>query len=72
MDEKERVRKMYGFEPGEAFDLFYDGLFKLLSSLSEKDCEEAKQLFDKSIEKDPTNKHTHIFRAVTMKSGREG
>jgi hypothetical protein len=64
MDEKEKIRKMYGFESGEAFDLFYAGVVKLLHARSEEDAQESVRLFDESIEKDSTNKHTRIFRAI--------
>lgn len=66
MDEKEKVRVMYGFESGEPFDLFYEGVIKLLHARSEEDARKSAQLFDKSIEKDSTNKHTHIFRAIAL------
>jgi hypothetical protein len=66
MDEKKKMMEMYGFEPGEAFELFYEGVVKLLHARSEEEAYESARLFDKSIEKDSTNKHTRILRAIAL------
>jgi hypothetical protein len=57
MNEKESARKMYGFEPGEAFDLFYEGLTVSLSGAAMS----AAKLFEKSIALDPTKPATYMY-----------
>jgi len=48
---------MYGFEPGEAFDLFYEGLTVSLSGAAMS----AAKLFEKSIATDPTKPATYMY-----------
>lgn len=62
VDEKERTRIMYGFEHGEAFDLFYEGLDKAFSGFAAT----AIPLFEKSISINPLNPHTYMY-LVMMK-----
>jgi len=57
---------MYEFEPGEAFELFYEGVVKLLHSRSPEDIPEITRLFDKSIEKCPENKYSRIYRNIAI------
>ena len=66
MDIKKTTMEMYGFKPGEAFELFYEGLEKIIHAQSVEDSIDAVRLFDKSIEKDPTNKHTRAFRSIAF------
>jgi hypothetical protein len=57
INEKESARKMYGFEPGEAFDLFYEGLTISLSGSPMS----AAKLFEKSIAVDSTKPATYMY-----------
>lgn len=62
VDEKEKTRIMYGFDHGEAFDLFYEGLNKAFSGFAAT----AIPLFEKSISINPLNPHTYMY-LVMMK-----
>jgi len=60
MDDKESTRTIYGFENGDAFDLFYDGLINLL----EAHPDEAVALLDKSIVMDKNNQAAYLYRVM--------
>lgn len=60
MDEKESTRQMYGFESGEAFELFYKGIIKGYNGYAVA----AAQLFDESLVIDSTNPNTHLYRVM--------
>jgi hypothetical protein len=62
MDEKEEFGRVYGFEPGEALDLFYDGF----TEAGWGDPKKAVNLFEASIEKDPKNPYTRMFHMIVM------
>lgn len=57
VDEKETTRKLYGFEPGEAFDLFYEGLNRSFSGFAAT----AIPSFEKSIDINPTNPVAYMY-----------
>jgi len=67
IDEKESTRQMYGFEPGEAFELFYKGIVKGFSGYAVA----AARLFDKSLEINPANPNTHLYRVMMGEFMRE-
>jgi hypothetical protein len=67
MDEKEETRIMYKFTPGEAFDLFYDGLVEGYSG----DPKKAAKKFSDSIKKDPNNPAAHMYNVMMMEFAKD-
>jgi hypothetical protein len=55
--DKEMTRKMYNFNEGEAFDLFYKGLVEGYSG----DAKKAAKIFEESVAKDPSVPATHMY-----------
>jgi hypothetical protein len=52
---------MYKFEPGEAFDLFYEGL---IASFDGRSASIPADFFEKSIAAEPKNPYSHMYRAM--------
>jgi hypothetical protein len=57
MNEKEMTRQMYGFEPGESFELFNEGITVAHSGSAPS----AAELFEKSIAIEPSNPFAHMY-----------
>lgn len=57
MDEKEETRKMYKYEPGEAYDLFYMGIVEGYSG----DARKAAKFLEDSIKKDSSNPFAYMY-----------
>jgi len=58
---------MYDFQPGEPFELFYEGLVEGYSG----DPKKAAKKFEDAIKKDPKNPAAHMYHVMMMEFAKE-